>query len=109
MPEIDISGSMGNAHFIIGQVEQWLRDIRRHDLIETYQAKATEGSYDELLDYTKRFCAELGIDVEFVKDDEKDDGDYSHWNEEAEIVRRAENPEIEGRDYPPDPYDEYPE
>ena len=33
------------------------------------------------------------------------DGDYSHWNEEAEIVRRAENPEIGGRDYPPDPYD----
>ena len=35
------------------------------------------------------------------------DGDYSHWNEEAEIVRRAENPEIDGRDYPPDPYDDY--
>ena len=34
------------------------------------------------------------------------EGDYSHWNEEAEIVRRAENPEIDGRDYPPDPYDE---
>ena len=40
---------------------------------------------------------------------ERVDGDYSHWNEEAEIVRRAENPEIEGREYPPDPYDEYPE
>ena len=35
------------------------------------------------------------------------DGDYSHYNEEAEIVRRAENPEIAGRDYPPDPYDDY--
>ena len=35
------------------------------------------------------------------------DEDYSHWNEEAEIVRRAENPEISGRDYPPDPYDDY--
>ena len=35
------------------------------------------------------------------------DGDYSHWNEEAEIVRRAENPEISGNDYPPDPYDDY--
>ena len=35
------------------------------------------------------------------------DGDYSQWNEEAEIVRRAENPEISGRDYPPDPYDDY--
>ena len=30
---------------------------------------------------------------------------YSHWNEEAEIVRRMENPEIDGRDYPPDPDD----
>ena len=35
------------------------------------------------------------------------DGDYSHWNEEAEIVRRAENPEISGNDYPPDPHDDY--
>ena len=35
------------------------------------------------------------------------DGDYSHWNEEAEIVRRAENPEISGNDYPTDPYDDY--
>jgi len=38
-----------------------------------------------------------------------DDGeidDYSHWNEEAEIVKRMENPEIDGRDYPPDPYDD---
>ena len=32
---------------------------------------------------------------------------YSQWNEESEIVRRAENPEIDGRDYPPDPYDDY--
>ena len=34
-----------------------------------------------------------------------DDDDYSQWNEEAEIVRRAENPEIDGREYPPDPSD----
>ena len=73
MPEINISGTQGNAHAIMGQVERWLRDIRRHDLIDTYQDKATEGNYDELLDYTKRFCAELGIDVEFVKDDDEDD------------------------------------
>ena len=41
------------------------------------------------------------------EDAPENDGDYSHWNEEAEIVRRAENPEIDGRDYPPDPYDDY--
>ena len=33
------------------------------------------------------------------------DIDYSQWNEEAEIVRRMENPEIDGRDYPADPFD----
>ena len=37
----------------------------------------------------------------------KEPGDYSHWNEEAELIRRAENPEISGADYPPDPYDDY--
>ena len=38
---------------------------------------------------------------------EQGEGDYSHWNEEAEIVRRAENPEIDGRDYPPAPPDPF--
>ena len=37
--------------------------------------------------------------------EDESDGDYSQWNEEAEIMRRAENPEISGRDYPPDPHD----
>ena len=74
MPEINISGSQGNAYAIMGQVDQWLEEIDRYDLIETYQAKANEsGSYDELLGFTKRFCAELGIDVEFVKGDDEDD------------------------------------
>ena len=73
MPEINISGPQGNAHFILGQVGGWLRDIGRPDLIDTYHDKVTEGSYDELLDYTKRFCADLGIDIEFVKDDDEDD------------------------------------
>ena len=40
---------------------------------------------------------------------EQDEGDYSHWNEEADIVRRAEDPEIDGRDYPPDPPDPFDE
>ena len=37
---------------------------------------------------------------DFPEDDEVEiepDGDYSQWNEEAEIVKRMENPEISGR------------
>lgn len=37
------------------------------------------------------------------------EGNYSHWNEEADIVHHAENPEISSGDYPPDPYDDYDE
>lgn len=46
---------------------------------------------------------------DFPEDDDPEiepNGDYSHWNEEAALMRRAENPEIDGRDYPPDPYDD---
>ena len=42
----------------------------------------------------------LVVIPDFPEDDEPEiepDGDYSHWNEEAEIVRRMENPEIDGR------------
>ena len=39
--------------------------------------------------------------TELLRDETPEpEGDYSHWNEEAEIVRRAENPEIAGSDYP---------
>ena len=37
---------------------------------------------------------------DFPEDDEPEiesEDDYSHWNEEAEIIRRMENPEISGR------------
>ena len=74
MATLDISGHLGNAYAIIATVESWLKQIDRRDLIETYSSKVQEReSYDELLAYTKQFCAELYIDVEFVKDDDDDD------------------------------------
>ena len=48
----------------------------------------------EVVDGVLRFIPD------FPEDDEPEiepGGDYSHWNEEAEIVRRMENPEISGR------------
>ena len=55
--------------------------------------------------YENDFTITSGAEPE-VSDGDSDD--YSQWNEEAEIMRRAENPEISGNEYPPDPYDDDP-
>ena len=88
----------------------WFDTERLHSLIVQDAERNPDGCMVE--DWETGCCEVVdGILVaipDFPEDDEPEiepDGDYSHWNEEAEIVRRAENPEIDGRDYPPDPYD----
>ena len=67
MPDIDVSGPNGNSWFIMGQVRHWLGQIDRSDLVKSYceEAKNCAGYFD-FLQYTKAFCADLGIDVEFI-------------------------------------------
>ena len=79
MPDINISGESGNANFIMAQIEKWLMQIGKHDLFKGYEKKVKSGNYDELLDYSKQFCAKLGITLNFVTngdEDEDEDEDF---------------------------------
>ena len=88
----------------------WFDTVRLHDLVVVDAERNPDGC--TVADWETGRCEVIdGVLVpipDFPDDDEpaiEPDGDYSHWNEEAEAIRRLENPEIEGRDYPPDPYD----
>ena len=80
----------------------WFDTVRLHNLIVEDAEYNPDGCMVE--DWEEGRCevvdGVLGAIPDFPEDDEPEiepDDDYSHWNEEAEIVRRMENPEIDGR------------
>ena len=99
----------------------WFDTVRLHDLVVVDAERNPDGC--TVTDWETGRCEVIdGVLVptsDFPEDNEpaiQPDGDDAHadsiehpeyreWNEEAEIIRRLENPEIDGRDYPPDPYD----
>ena len=84
----------------------WFDSIRLHSIVVVNDQNPNGYSVE---DWEQGRCEVIGDAIyPAPAEPPHDDGeDYSHWNEEADIVRRMENPEIDGRDYPPDPYDDY--
>ena len=75
------------------------------------EAEARTAALDHIPDY-QIFKDPEGLKeimvVETIDDEPTEPtGGYSHHNEQAEQIRRMENPEISGAEYPPDPYDDY--
>lgn len=52
---VQLIGQDGNAFYIIGAVKQALQQAGHRELAERYQAEATSGTYDELLQTTMRY------------------------------------------------------
>jgi hypothetical protein len=58
-PKVKLIGQDGNAFYIIGRVCKALRASGQADKVAEYQAKATSGDYDHLLQVTMEY-----VDIE---------------------------------------------
>ena len=60
---IDLQGSKGNAFFLMGQAEDWLRQMDRRDEFRAMRTEMMSGDYINLLRVIKSKFGDL---VEFV-------------------------------------------
>ena len=60
---IDLQGSKGNAFFLMGQAEDWLRQMDRRDEFRAMRTEMMSGDYINLL---RVFKSKFGDLVEFV-------------------------------------------
>ena len=59
---IDLQGSKGNAFFLMGQAEDWLRQMDRRDEFRPMRTEMMSGDYNNLL---RVFQTKFGDLVEF--------------------------------------------
>ena len=63
MLSINLSSPQGNAFFIMGMTKRELRKagVSKEEIDEYYE-EATSSDYDNLLDVTKRYIEQAGVD-----------------------------------------------
>ena len=66
MLSVDVSGEQGNCFFIMGIVRrELLKAGQPKEIIDKYFDEATSSDYDNLLEVSRQYLSDVGIDSNF--------------------------------------------
>lgn len=68
-PQCRLTGEDGNAFAIMGRVTKALKDAGQGDLVKEYQAKATSGDYQNLLNVSMEYVDDIGSGEPFDEEE----------------------------------------